>query len=123
MAAAFFRAGDKAAAASDADEIHDFRLVAKRFRYTLEMFREAYGPGLKALLKSMRAVQTALGRFNDCAATSELLARYKASPEFLAFLEEKGSRELESFRKLWTEVAPTGPRWTRYLARYAKTVR
>src|SRR5262245_35609467 len=54
-------------------EFHRFRLLAKRFRYTLEIFRPCYGPGLEQRIESLRTLQQHLGDLNDCAATEELV--------------------------------------------------
>jgi CHAD domain-containing protein len=46
MCADFFAAGCAAAASrEDFETLHQFRLRAKRFRYTLELFGDVYGPG------------------------------------------------------------------------------
>ena len=45
LAEAFFREGRRAASQeASAKQLHKFRLAAKRFRYTLELFAELYGP-------------------------------------------------------------------------------
>ena len=51
--------------------MHKFRLRTKRFRYTLEMFKDLYGPGMLKRIESLKQVQTYLGDINDCIVTSE----------------------------------------------------
>jgi CHAD domain-containing protein len=60
--------------------LHAFRLHTKRFRYTLEMFREVYGEPLDDYLGELRKVQTFLGDINDCATTRELLLEAMPAP-------------------------------------------
>ena len=70
----YFDSGRKLIARKhNAEKLHRFRLKTKQFRYTLEMFREVYGPNLESRLELLRPVQSALGDINDCAATLDLL--------------------------------------------------
>ena len=48
------------------EHMHAFRLQTKRFRYTLELFRDAYGPALDRRIDSLKKVQDYLGDMNDC---------------------------------------------------------
>ena len=54
-------------------QMHKFRLHTKRFRYTLEILQDLYGPGLRKRIDSLKKVQTYLGDINDCIVTSEML--------------------------------------------------
>jgi len=47
------------------EEIHNLRIAAKRLRYTLEMFRFAYPPELKALISEVKKIQSAIGDMRD----------------------------------------------------------
>ncbi|MEI9973986.1 MAG: CHAD domain-containing protein [Ignavibacteriota bacterium] len=49
-------------------ELHVIRLATKRVRYTLELFRPCYGPGLELRITSLQRLQQLLGEVNDCAA-------------------------------------------------------
>src|ERR1700693_360897 len=42
-------------------ELHAVRLETKRLRYTLELFRPVYGPGLETRLAALRRLQTKVG--------------------------------------------------------------
>src|SRR5690348_1049552 len=55
--------------------LHRFRLETKRLRYTLELFRSCYGPGLDRRLDALRNIQDFLGELNDCAATQKLVGK------------------------------------------------
>ena len=57
-------------------KLHAIRLETKRMRYTLELFRPCYGPGMDTRLAALRHIQQLLGEVNDCSTTE----RYIGSP-------------------------------------------
>lgn len=66
LVAEFFALGREAASGHATPEaLHAFRLAAKRFRYTLELFQPLYGTGLKAKLEAVRQIQSILGDRQD----------------------------------------------------------
>jgi CHAD domain-containing protein len=74
VAAGFFRAGRKTALkVSSPERLHSFRLEAKRFRYTLEVFRPFFGPVCDQRLESVRQIQSILGKRQDCEVTASIL--------------------------------------------------
>jgi len=109
-------------------KLHRLRLLTKRLRYTLELFRPCYGPGLDTRLAALRRVQQSLGEVNDSTAAGRLLSKSMstASPQrarLLRFLEERAALKAQEFRKDWAEIfdAPGQERWwTTYLARHAR---
>ena len=130
LAASYF-ARVRALLADDpsAPRLHRLRLLTKRLRYTLELFRPCYGPGLDTRLAALRRIQQSLGEVNDSTAAGRLVSKSMsaASPQrarILHFLEERAAAKAEEFRKDWSEVfdAPGQERWwTTYLARHART--
>jgi CHAD domain-containing protein len=82
-------------------ELHRVRLATKRLRYTLELFRPCYGPGLETRLAGLRAVQQWLGEVNDCVAAVKLLPRRMPARKFV---ERRGVEKASEFRKHWAEV-------------------
>jgi len=127
MAADFFKAGRKAAShPSAAAQLHAFRLEAKRFRYTLELFEEFYGPAYRKRLAQVREIQGILGRRQDCAATEALLeAAAGFDPEAARVMEalRRRARKLEAeFVEYWKGTFDSEGQerlWLRYLARRA----
>jgi CHAD domain-containing protein len=125
----YFEAGRKLLAKRpSASRLHEFRLLTKHLRYTLEVFRPLYGPAMDGYLTRLRKVQTVLGELNDYAVTSELLrtgpdrrhADVQILQTYLAGQEEQRRKE---FAQLWTEKfdAPgESARWLAYLRRYAR---
>jgi CHAD domain-containing protein len=111
------------AESSDARDLHRARLATKRFRYTLELFRSCYGPGLETRIATLRRVQQLLGDVNDRVASWTLLSKAMAqSPQrkmVHAFLRHKARHDAAAFRLEWTENfdAPGRERWWKtYLA-------
>ncbi|MBZ5622746.1 MAG: CHAD domain-containing protein [Acidobacteriia bacterium] len=109
-------------------ELHRLRLATKRLRYTLELFRPCYGPGLETRMAELREIQQLLGDVNDSAAAARLLAksmREKAQQARVdKFLEERAERKAKEFRKHWEEVFDAAGKerwWTAYLGREART--
>ena len=130
LAASFF-AQVRALLAEDPSpaKLHRLRLLTKRLRYTLELFRPCYGPALETRLAALHRIQQSLGEVNDSLAAGGLLsqAMSAASPQrarILRYLEERAALKAQEFRKDWAEVfdAPGQERWwTTYLARHART--
>jgi len=104
-------------------KLHRLRLATKRLRYTLELFRATYGPGLETRLAELRHLQQLLGEINDGEAARRLLAKaMKGSPQknmVADFLHVRAGAKAQGFRKHWADVfdAPGRERWwTLYLS-------
>ena len=96
MAEEFFAAGRKAMKPQRTwDEMHEFRLAAKEFRYTLELFLPVYGIELEKRLEAVRKIQQFLGDVSDAVSTRKLL---KGLDETVP-LREKLAKKAESRRK------------------------
>jgi CHAD domain-containing protein len=107
--------------------LHRLRLATKRLRYTLELFRPCYGPGLETRLAVLRKVQQRLGDLNDCVASWDLLSKAMSrSPQrarIEKFLRERARQQARDFRDEWRQLFETPGReewWTGYLARFAR---
>lgn len=104
--------------------LHRLRLATKRLRYTLELFRPCYGPGLEARLAELRKVQQRLGELNDCVAAWDLLSkgmrRSPARTRVGRFLRGRARQQAKDFRDEWQQLFEAPGReawWTGYLAR------
>jgi hypothetical protein len=125
MAREFFALGRTAAKPEAAPaQLHAFRLSAKRFRYTLELFEPMYGPMLAARLEQVRKIQSVLGERQDCVVLDERLRKRAGSTgplrDVLAKLNAEGRALEEKFRRYWRETFdPAGAEalWVRYLER------
>ena len=126
MARDFFAVGRIAARPSSTPvQLHAFRLAAKRFRYTLELFEPMYGPMLAVRLDQVRKIQGVLGARQDCVVLAGRLRKRAddAGPvrDVLAKLNSEGRELEEKFRRYWRETFdPTGAEtlWIRYLERH-----
>jgi len=108
-------------------ELHAIRLASKRVRYTLELFRPCYGPGLESRLATLRRLQQVLGEVNDCAAAERLIQKVmSASPSrrgVARFLRGRALAKAAELRQEWREVFDAPGReqwWVLYLARNAR---
>lgn len=97
MFAELVAAGRQAAQPGAAyDRIHRFRIQAKRFRYTLELFQTFYGQNVEHGLDELKQLQDKLGALNDCVTALDLLKRRpraKAAVSNLLKERETGFRE------------------------------
>ena len=74
LASEFLALGGEVFAGTPTPErLHDLRLAGKRLRYSLELFRESYGPELESILRTLKKIQRMLGRISDCDATERLV--------------------------------------------------
>ena len=124
----FARGREMAASDSSPEKLHRFRLATKRLRYTLELFRPCYGPGLETRLAALHHVQQLLGDVTDGAAAIRFLADAALAtsgqgPRAIDFLRQRTARNQSEFRKHWVEVfdAPARERWwITYLSRHSR---
>ena len=105
--------------------MHPFRLETKVLRYTLELFRPGFGPGLEGLLLRLRRIQDCLGALNDYATTRDLIAARlpKRAPDrqkMERFLTARARRKSLEFRRYWRltfDKPGEERRWMNYLSR------
>jgi CHAD domain-containing protein len=123
----FTRARDLLAANPSPAQLHRLRLATKRLRYTLELFRSCYGPGLDSRLAVLRKVQQLLGEVNDSVTAGVRLSKImKHSPHptrVKNHLDGRAAGLAAEFGKLWKdEFDAPGQEiwWTVYLARNAR---
>ena len=121
MAERFFREGDRAShPQASAAELHEFRIAAKKLRYTLELFAELHAPAADEWMEQIKPVQTLLGAINDYRSVRALVSTLGGSHVVEAALRKRQRRKTQDFRKLWTErfASPAIPRqWMHSLRR------
>jgi len=114
---AFFQAGRKAAEKKRSwKQLHKFRLAAKEFRYTLELFRPVYGKELEERLDSLRKLQRYLGEMNDCVAGVRLLKQMDGPVKAIKRLKRQRDSRLASFQRYWGKFEAEEDSWVKYLA-------
>jgi CHAD domain-containing protein len=98
----FLEQGKEACSADASPEkLHNFRLGAKKFRYTLELFQPLYGPSLDSIVASMKSVSALLGDINDCVTATALAAKYDGSERLVDRLKKRQDKTAEEFREYW----------------------
>ena len=109
-------------------DLHQLRLLTKRLRYTLELFRPCYGPGLRARISGLRRLQRCLGEITDCATAGSVAAacsrkNSRSQAQLKQFLRQRRAEKIAEFRREWTEMFDAPGReqwWTGYLARHVR---
>jgi CHAD domain-containing protein len=112
----YFEDGRKAADGKRSpDELHQFRIKTKRFRYTLELFLPAYGTRLDQELEPVRELQKVLGKLHDYHIIEQMLEGHKT---LQTNLERRAKKKLKEFLEQWTTFDSNGAlkRWTKLLA-------
>lgn len=99
----FVRAGSTAAqAGAEYSQMHEFRLMVKKLRYTLEILG---CPDQELVL--LRGLQERLGAINDCVTTADLISDIKLPPsrqrQIKAALNRLLARRAAEFRLYWRE--------------------
>jgi len=100
LAEEFFASG-KAAISAHANyrALHQFRLQAKRFRYTLELFEPFYGKEMSQGAQILKELQDRLGAINDCATTIDLLGRNRRAVAAVGKLLRERKAVLQTYAR------------------------
>jgi hypothetical protein len=85
------------------DEIHTFRLAAKRLRYSLELFAPLHRPALDRSLDQLKSLQAVLGAISDCETVRIMVARLGGCRELDERLRRRELRKIRAFRSQWEE--------------------
>jgi CHAD domain-containing protein len=86
------------------EELHEFRLESKRFRYTLELFRPVYGSAVEERIQRLKELQKILGDINDAVASAELLKRHFQYSQIREHLQEKAKNKTQKLFDFWRET-------------------
>jgi len=120
LAGAYFaEARTLLAQAEEPAKLHRLRLISKRLRYTLELFRPCYGPGLELRVQALKRVQDLLGDINDAVASAALIEYLPNSVRMKRYLHDRAAEQAAAFRTEWQEHFDARGQeawWTGYLA-------
>lgn len=125
----YFEQGRKLLAKKhSAGNLHRFLVKTERIRYTLELFREIYGPSLERWVELLKPVHTALEDIDDCAAAIKLLDRslHRDRKKVRTFLEKLSAKKIAAFEDYWRTTFDASGRdnaWVDYLSRPARQVK
>ena len=122
LAAKYLASGSKALERQRKwEDVHQFRLATKRFRYRLELFVPFYGPGMNVRLENLKTIQKLLGDANDLVITSGLIKSIADSEELRTQLLAKADAKVKRLRRFWRstfEVPGAKDRWVHYFSRF-----
>jgi CHAD domain-containing protein len=106
----FLKQGNEASSADASPKVlHHFRIVAKKFRYALELFQLLYD-ALNAIVASIKRAHALLGDINDCVTVADIVSRYKGGHALVERLKKRQHKKTEEFRKYWKEAFSDGER-------------
>ena len=113
----YFEAGDRAARAEATfEEMHQFRLLVKQLRYSLDTFGPLAGREWKQGVEEVRAIQDLLGALNDCVTTRALAAGTGKDGSNL-LLKLLANLRLNRFQWDWSHKKKIKAWWLRWLCR------
>jgi CHAD domain-containing protein len=122
LARKFFTCGRQAEQAGGTeDALHQFRIAAKKFRYTLELFTPLYGPALRVWLERVKSVYVLANGIEDCSAVDKMLGKGARGHPVSVELRKRRRKQIEEFRRQWTEgfASPDLARhWIQYLQHF-----
>lgn len=98
--------------------LHRLRLLSKRLRYTLELFRTCYDSGLEERIDSLKRLQDVLGDINDAVTSARLIRKLPGSVRIRRHLEHRAAHKAARFLTEWhTRFDAPGREawWTDYL--------
>lgn len=96
MAAKFQKLGKKAASNKSPHALHRFRILAKKYRYTLELFVRPADPRLD----QVKRIQSRLGKINDY----ETVRAMVTEKDLRKSLRTSQRAQIEKFRKEWNNL-------------------
>jgi CHAD domain-containing protein len=84
----------------DWEQLHQFRIAAKKLRYTLEIFTPP-GSALMGLLVRLKDLQSILGKIHDAELVREMVLQEDAGDKLSAELAKRRDHKVEEFRSHW----------------------
>lgn len=113
-ASQFLRCGEDAARPNTAaEQLHEFRIALKKFRYSLEAFTEMNGSGAAAWFEQLKRTQQLLGAVNDCRTARSVIASLGKHRKIETALKAQQDRKMREFRRFWAREfsSVTGGKW------------
>ena len=103
MARRFFTVGHKAADGKNPEDLHEFRITAKKFRYTLELFVSFYSASFNGILEALKVIQGLLGDINDCETARQIISKHQGFKNLETWLTKRENKKIREFRQQWAE--------------------
>jgi CHAD domain-containing protein len=95
--------GVTAAEGASPEQLHRFRISAKKLRYTVELFASKDARSLRAWLGQIKKVQTLLGDINDCETARQMASRFGGGKKLDAQIKRAQEKRVKDFHQHWTE--------------------
>lgn len=93
---------------ASAEDLHRFRITAKKFRYSIELFQPLYGSKLDPVIQSIKGASALLGDINDSVSAAALIAKYDGGERLAHRLKKRQHKATEEFREYWKELKQGG---------------
>jgi CHAD domain-containing protein len=90
--------------AESADDLHRLRIEGKKFRYSVELLEPLHNGRMKGVLEQVTAMQSLLGRANDCRAVRKLVQELGGEAEIERWLKQRQRKKEREFRNQWPEI-------------------
>jgi len=103
LAQRFFKAGHSAISHDSGEKLHEFRIQAKKLRYTLDLFVPLYGAAMEGLIERIKSVQNVLGKMNDYRSVLAMARDANCEKTLIAALKKSERRQVRDFRGVWAE--------------------
>jgi CHAD domain-containing protein len=117
LAQQFFDTGETSSSHASGEKLHDFRILTKKFRYTLELFATVYPGRAEEWMREIKAVQSVLGAMNDYRSVQSIVADLGCDAKLLKALKCSEGRKVRQFRRIWAErfSRSTAAQWIEWL--------
>ena len=103
LAQRFFTAGNSAVSHDSGEKLHEFRIQAKKLRYTFELFVPLYGAAMEERIQRIKSVQNVLGKMNDYRSVLAMARDANCGKKLIAALKRSERRQVRDFRTIWAE--------------------
>lgn len=103
LARRFLDAGKAAALDRSGERLHEFRITAKKFRYTLEVFLPMIGATAAEWIREIKPIQAVLGAMNDYRSVLLLAIEVGCPKKLQQALRRSEQRRMRQFREEWDQ--------------------
>jgi CHAD domain-containing protein len=103
------------------EQLHALRIEFKKFRYTVEYFRDVLGPQAKGIIDELKTIQDHLGDLNDAQVAMQILQEFlkdhikktkqgspvqesenQAITAYMVYRQEERDRLKQTFPEVWS---------------------
>jgi CHAD domain-containing protein len=104
MAKDFFHSGNEAAASkAPAVVVEEFRVGARKFRNTLELFAALHGSDTGRWMEKVRQTHLLLGGIRNWSIAEEVISPFKGSDAVAGWVKKRQRKQRDKFRHYWRQ--------------------